>query len=189
MKEPVTADPLEVLHAHNLWATRRVLELCRGLTKEQFHQSFPIGPGERGGLHATLTHIISAMRRWADRIAEREVRPSLEKPPPGWTIEAEPRERTVEELLELLEEAAADLRTVGEEAMRRGLEGVITMQLASPQGPKSYRFTRGASLTHALTHGHYHRSQCMNMLRQLGMKDLPDLDVCDWQWEVECGAE
>ena len=40
-------------------------------------------------------------------------------------------------------------------------------------------------MIHVLTHGHYHRAQCLNMLRHLGVPGvsdkLPDLDVIDWQ--------
>jgi uncharacterized damage-inducible protein DinB len=70
MTAQLTHDPYLALLAHNHWATGEILDRCRPLSHEQFHQSFDIGPGS---LHDTLTHIISAMRRWADRIAEQPV--------------------------------------------------------------------------------------------------------------------
>ncbi len=185
MSEPAS-QPFEILLAHNHWATRRVLDLCRPLSREQFHQPFPIGPAETDGLHATLTHIVGCMRRWCDRIAERDLRPTIEHPRPGYSGETDHRDRTPDELQALLSEATEDLRWVIELSQARGLDTVIRMEF----GGKTYSFTRGAALIHVLTHGHYHRAQCMNMLRQLGVigggKPTPDLDVVDWQ--AESGA-
>ena len=80
--EPKTSDPLSALLAHNLWATRLILERCRGLSSDQFLRPFPIGPADHGGLHAILTHIIGAMRRWADRIGGATA-PSARRSNPG----------------------------------------------------------------------------------------------------------
>ena len=57
---------LQRLLDHNLYATRLTLETCRGLSSDQFHQRFEIGPGS---LHDTLRHVVGAMLRWSDRIA------------------------------------------------------------------------------------------------------------------------
>ena len=40
-----TSDPIEILLAHNQWATRQILEACAKLTPQQFHQRFEMGPG------------------------------------------------------------------------------------------------------------------------------------------------
>jgi uncharacterized damage-inducible protein DinB len=173
----LSSDPLDILLGHDDWGTRRVLELCRKLTPEQYRRPFPIGPGEKGGLCATITHIIGAKFRWADRIGGRTLRPFLEG-----------TDRTPEQLLGLLDAAHADMTAALAEARAKGLAGLIDVQFEG----KTYRFTRGAALTHVLTHGHWHRAQCLNMLRQLGVfagpEKAPELDVVDWQFEVECGG-
>ncbi len=190
MKTPTTSDPLDILLAHNQWATRVILERCRALSKEQFHKPFPIGPGDGGGLHAILTHIVSAMGRWSDRIAGRPVRPTLERPPPGRKQPADPRDRTPDELLTLLDRVTEELRTVIADARRRGLGSIVAGEFVTPGGPKKFMFTAGCAITHVLTHGHYHLAQCQNILRHLnvpGVSDKPtDIDVCDWQDEIEC---
>ena len=56
-----------------------LLERCRPLTRDQFHQRFEIG---LGSLHDTLTHIVGVVRRWTDRIDGRTLRPAL-APIPG----------------------------------------------------------------------------------------------------------
>ncbi|MFO0832380.1 MAG: DinB family protein [Phycisphaerales bacterium] len=187
-----TSDPLSALLAHNLWATRLILDLCRSLPDEQFRRPFPIGPGDRGGLCAIVTHIIGAMRRWADRIAARPVRAPIEPWRPGY----QPRPPySIDELLALLADAHQDLTHVidavhaeGEPALAR----IVTLQFAQPAGAPPqppHTFTTGACIASAAVHGHYHRAQCMNILRQLnvpGVSDkLPSLDVIDWQQSQE----
>ena len=75
---------------HNAWATREVLRACEKLTDEAWHRRFEIGPGS---LHDTITHIVGAMFRWADRIdgPPRVVRPSIEDG--SWRTPAELRAR------------------------------------------------------------------------------------------------
>jgi uncharacterized damage-inducible protein DinB len=176
-RTPRSSDPLEILLNHDHWATGRVLELCAGLTDEQFRRSFPIGPGSRGGLCATLTHVVGAKRRWSDRLRGGELRPPLEG-----------LDRGVPELRSLHDESDREFRQAVAQASVAGLEGLVAVSF----GDQSYQFTRGVAITHVLTHGHYHRAQCLNMLRHLnvgGLSDkLPELDVVDWQYEVECGG-
>src|SRR5262245_34373821 len=116
---PRTSDPIDALLAHSLWATRLILEKCRALSAEQFQRPFPIGPGDHGGLHAILTHILGAMRRWTDRIGARAVRPPLE----NWRTGYLPRAPyTPDELLALLDGAHHDLAAAIADARRQGLE-------------------------------------------------------------------
>lgn len=82
-------SPYEILLGHNLWATRVVLQAAAALDADAFQQRFEIGPGS---LHDTLRHIVGAMLRWADRIADRPLRAS---------IEADGRLYTARELLTL----------------------------------------------------------------------------------------
>jgi uncharacterized damage-inducible protein DinB len=185
----LSSDPLDILLAHDAWGTRGMLRLCEPLSEEQFHRRFPIG---MGSLHDNIAHTIAAMRRWADRIAERTLRESIFPMP--W---AKPQPATrprfaIPELVNLLEEAAADLRGVAAHSRSRagGLGSTITVPWPTPDGKTTtYTFTRAAALTHLCTHNHYHRAQCMNMLRHLnvpGLSDkLPDLSVIDWQAETE----
>jgi uncharacterized damage-inducible protein DinB len=51
----VTGNPLDILLAHNLWATRQLLGACSKLTSEQFHRRFDIG---NGSLHDAATHML-----------------------------------------------------------------------------------------------------------------------------------
>jgi uncharacterized damage-inducible protein DinB len=164
------ADLLWMSLEHNAWATREVLRACAALDDDAWHRRFEIGAGS---LHDTLTHIVGAMFRWADRIdgPPRVVRPSIE----------DGSRRTPAELRALLDLAAADLAATAGRAQARGLSTTLDVTL----GGTPYRFTLGAMLMHVTTHGMHHRAQCLNMLRQLavpGISDrLPEIDLLEWQ--------
>ncbi len=154
-----TSDPLDILLAHDRWATGQILAACAKLTPEQFHQRFEMGPGS---LHDTTTHILGAMRFWVDLLAGREQRPRLEG-----------TKQTPAELLTLLDEIAADLAAT---ARAHPLDQTVSRT----RDGKTFIYTRAGVLTHVTTHGMHHRAQCLNMLRHLGVKRLPPSSVTEW---------
>ena len=162
------SDTLDILLRHDAWATRELLRACGEPTDEQLHRRFDIGPGS---LHDTLTHIVGAMLRWADRLEgpPHAVRPSIE----GGGA------RTIAQLHGLLDRAESELSASARRARERGLDTVVEVTL----GGTAYRFTLGAMLVHVTTHGMHHRAQCLNMLRRLeapGISDaLPDIDALE----------
>ncbi len=164
MKSEARIDVTDRLLLHNAWATRALLERCRALTPEQFSQRFEIGPGS---LHDVLRHLIGAMRRWSDRIAGRPVRERLEKAPDL---------HTPDELLIVLEEAARDLQEAVHRVRQEGRYDEMMQTEFSPA-----RFTRGTAIVQVLTHGAHHRAQALNILRRLGVTDLPELDAIEWE--------
>jgi|ERR1051326_1862984 uncharacterized damage-inducible protein DinB len=173
--------------AHDAWATRRMLDMCRALSNDQFHQKFDIG---LGSLHDNLTHIIGAMRRWTDRLAGRPPRPMLAAPKEFAHLAGERVDRAPDQLIALLNEAAADLAAVAEQCRQTGLDKTLVLDWPGKDGRKKrYTFTRAAALVHICTHSMHHRAQCTNMLKQLkvpGLSErLPDLSAVDWQAETE----
>lgn len=160
-----TSNPTDILLAHDQWATRNILEACSGLTPEQFHRRFEMGPGS---LHDTTTHILAAMRVWGDLLAGREQRPRLEKS----------AQRTVPELLLLLNEIAGEL---ADAASKYPLDGTVTRV----RDGKTYVFTRGGVITQVTTHGMHHRAQCLNMLRHVGVSPLPASSVVEWMIQAD----
>lgn len=153
---------------HNEWATRDMLQRCRPLAPEQFHQRFDIGPGS---LHDTFLHVIGCMARWSDRIAQRPLRASIQE---------DGRRLTVDELLGLLDEAARDL-----EAVARGVHGEDRhdemMDWPATATTPAYRFHKTTALVHVTTHGMHHRAQIRWMMRQLGLDVTPDWDTVEWE--------
>lgn len=156
---------ITLLFDHNLWATKVLLHESVKLTPDQWRKPFEIG---LGSMHATLRHIVGAMLRWADRIAQREVKPS---------IEAGGREYSPAELEELLSRADADLRATANELVAR--DRLMEMLSVTHEG-QEYRFTKLTALIHVLTHGVHHRAQALNIRRQLGLPPLGlDLDAIE----------
>jgi uncharacterized damage-inducible protein DinB len=154
------SDPIDILLAHDAWATRQVLASMEPLPPERLHQRFEIGPGS---LHDTLVHIVGAMRIWTDVLALRPVRP--------W-IDDSPR-RTVAALRRLHDEAAADLAGSAR-------AGPLDQVLERERLGEVYRYTRAAILMHVATHAVHHRAQALNMLRHLGVSPLPASSVVEW---------
>ncbi len=151
------------LLGHNAWATRALLDECRALTPRRFAQTFDIGPGS---LHDTMLHIVGAMLRWADRIDGRPLRDPVE----------DGRTCTPAEIDDLLERAAADIGEVVQRVLEQDrLDEPMEFFLRGRREP--YVFTKGTAIVHVVTHGVHHRAQALNMLRQLGRTDLPDVDA------------
>jgi len=155
-------DPLRILIAHDRWATTQLLDACDKLTPEQFHRRFDLGPGS---LHDTITHMLAAMRAWTETLAEIEPRPRLD---------ADGQQRTPAELRALLEESADAFTT---QAHRRPLADTVTRRT---RDGRTLTVTRAAVLLQVTTHGMHHRAQCLNMLKQLGVKPLPPRSVVEW---------
>lgn len=169
-------DPIiRVLLGHNAWATRHLLESLRPLSDEQLHRKFDIGPGS---VHDTLRHIIGAMLRWADRIGERELRPSIE--------DASAAPLTITQLLAELDRAEVDLDAAVSRAVETNqLERTIVFKM---EDGTEFTFTKAAAIVHVATHGMHHRAQVMNMRRRLGLPSLGvDLDAVEWEL-VQNGA-
>lgn len=153
------SNPVDVLLAHNRWANDNLINACRSLSEEQFHQRFEMG---LGSLHDTIVHIFGAMRGWTDMLAEREIRPR----PEG-------RYFGIDEIAAIGREATDEFEAV---VRAHPLDDTAT----GSRGGRTYTFARGAVLTHVTTHGVHHRAQCLNMLRRLGVEQLPPSSVVEW---------
>jgi uncharacterized damage-inducible protein DinB len=155
------SNPIEILLAHDKWATEQIIATCQKLTAEQFAKKFDMGPGS---LQATITHIIGAIRAWTDTLAQRPQRPRPETNPTPYAPA---------QLLHFLEESITEFAQLArshplDEIVKRTRDG------------KEFSFTRGVVLTHVVTHGMHHRAQCLNMLKQLGVNPLPPSSIAEW---------
>lgn len=157
-------NPLDILLAHNHWATRNVLDACSPLSIEQFHRRFEIG---LGSLHDTFAHMIGAINIWLDVLAERTPRPI-----------SDGKTRGVPDYLMLLDAVCAEL---DEAARAQPLTDVMTRVREG----RTFKYTRAVIFTHVTTHGMHHRAQAINMLRHLGVAPLPKSSVAEWSLAVD----
>jgi|TARA_R110002073_G_scaffold147687_1_gene300435 uncharacterized damage-inducible protein DinB len=153
------SDPHAVMIAHDRWANGLMYDACRALSEEQFHQRFEMG---EGSLHDNLVHNLGAMRGWTDVLNEVPNRDRLEE-----------GRYTLEEIVALHESVTADFEKA---AYRQGFDVMIHRD----RGERSYTFPVGGILSHVMTHSMHHRAQCLNMLRHLGVKELPMSSVMEW---------
>jgi uncharacterized damage-inducible protein DinB len=162
----MTSDPLDILLAHDRWATGQIIAACVPLGDDPFHRMFEMG---RGSLHDATTHILAAMGSWTDVLAGREQRPRIDQ---------DGVRRTSAELLAILDQIGGDLAAA---ARSRPIDELVSRHREG----KTYTFTRGGVITHVTTHGMHHRAQCLNMLRHLGVKPLPPSSVLEWMLMVD----
>lgn len=173
LSKPLSGDPIDILIGHNAWAFRTLLEHCRTLPPESFHQDFGIGPGS---LHDNITHCLAVMERWIDRIEGKPLRPRLDGRQSG-DDPAPVQRRTVDELLAILVRTAREWSDLLPR-LRPRLAETIEVSF-SGEGP--FRFTIAAVIIHVTNHGMHHRAQCMNMLKRAGHPIDADLDELEWQ--------
>jgi uncharacterized damage-inducible protein DinB len=162
---------LETLLAYDRWATRTVLAACVALTQEEFERSLHIGPGN---LERTLTHMVSALFFFADRLERRVPRPRLEK---------DGRTKTATELLALFDQAdrefgAAIARTIETHALTDILNWSDTDE--GPIEPED-QVPYALALAQMMDHGIQHRAQAADMLELLG-KGLPQ-ELSPFVWD------
>lgn len=135
------------------------MNACASMSEAEFQRPFDMG---LGSLYATMVHIGAAMRGWNDLLAGRGFRSRTEEAA---------YERGA--LAAMLDEAAAELTSL---TLAHPIDEVVSRE----RGGKMYSFTRGAVVTHITTHGMHHRSQCLNMMRQMGIETLPPISVVEW---------
>ena len=157
-------DPHAVLLAHDRWANQQLYTACEVLSSDQFTQSFDMGCGS---LRNNLVHNLGAMRGWTDVLDEVESRPRLEE-----------GQHSLADIRAMHDPIADDFERA---ALRRPFDTVVTRERAG----NTYTFTVGGILTHVTTHSMHHRAQCLNMLRQLGITELPMSSAMEWMLFAE----
>jgi uncharacterized damage-inducible protein DinB len=158
-------DLLDRLLEHDAWTTRQLLECCETLRDEQLDRQFDIG---HRSIRATFRHIISNMEVWSALMAGVAM--------PGSTSSG--HHESIADLARRLGVAAERLAHVAKSVADRGAWDDRWLDtLDDPPVEKTY----GGAIAHVITHSMHHRAQLLYMLRQLGLKDLPEGDVLSWE--------
>jgi|SRR5580658_1856598 uncharacterized damage-inducible protein DinB len=155
---------LEKLLRHDAWTTRLLLTRAADLSDAALDQLFDMG---HRTLRRTFRHIVHNMECWCDLIFGRSQRCGTDVPDDG-----------IPALLVRLDSVAAELVAVGQSFAAGGCDDdVFTDYLDDPPRQKSV----GTALVHLATHGMHHRAQCLWMMRQLGLQNLPEGDAFSWE--------
>ena len=152
------AELLELQLAHSTWALRELIRCAGMLPADAIEQDLGIGPG---GVRENIAHTVEAMFYFADNFAgtpwhEREDFATLS--------------RSLDGLDRLLTRAAAELRDAVLGALFRGRDRVPWENADSGSLPVA------VALSQMIDHATLHRTQCINMLKRLGLTPVPDLD-------------
>ncbi len=156
-------DLLDRLLGHDLWTTRRALELCQPLADAQLDQDFDLG---HRTVRETLQHMIRNIEVWTDLMAARPPRSKPVAPP------------SVGDLQRRFEAAYADFAQLA-----RTLQGAQRLNdtyldvLDQPARPKTYAGT----ILHVITHDHMHRAEIFHMLQRLGVQGVIEGDILSWE--------
>lgn len=145
-------DHLQQLYDYNYWARDLILNKCEALTAEQFlaGNRFPMG-----GLRDTLVHTLAAEWIWRKRVMG-------ESPTTLLNNEDYPDLVTLRNAWAKEEQAIqAYLKTLSEDTLAAPLKYSTTKGDPKEEGLLGI-------LTHIVFHGMQHRSECAQMLTELG---------------------
>jgi uncharacterized damage-inducible protein DinB len=155
---------LEKLLRHDAWTTRLLLTRAASLSDAALDEPFDMG---HRTLRRTFRHIIANMECWCDLVLARPQRSITHTP-----------DDDIAALLARLDIVAAELVAFGESFSSSGRnEDIFTDYLENPAQKKSVT----TALAHLCTHGMHHRAQCLWMMRQLGLGNLPEGDLFSWE--------
>jgi uncharacterized damage-inducible protein DinB len=155
---------LQQYAAYNLWANQTLLELILRLPQQQ---QIAEVPSSFNSLQKTIVHLWNAEAVWWQRV------------------------KLVEKVIAPQEAFTGDLKTAASavfEQDRKWLEWVQTSPERMFQHEFIYQNSKRETfkqpvfqvLLHVFNHSTYHRGQLVNILRQLGVQNLPATDFSAW---------
>lgn len=152
----VTPELIRLLFQYNLWADRRLLDVCASLTNEQFTRSLG---SSFSSVRDTLAHLYGAEYIWNERIQGR----STATLPQGTDF---PDLASVRAKLEGMDLYFIDYVS---KLSQQDLDRVMRYKSV---GGNEFSNPLWQSLHQLTNHGSYHRGQVVTLLRQLGVKPV-----------------
>ena len=159
------------LHQHRAWVNQQLLQAAESIPQDQLHQAFEMG---QGTLWKSFTHLYAAEYVWLEALTGNED-PLTPGDLPGKLPGNQEGEDAVSSLSELQDRwQALDQRWSFylENLTAESLEEVV-YKVGSLSGRRQAAH-RSDILLHVCTHAQYTTAQIMNMMRHVGMKELPD---------------
>ena len=159
------------LHQHRHWSNKNLLAIAECLSEDQLRQPFEIG---QGSLWKSLTHLYAAEFVWLEALMGND-----DPLTPGDARGKLPGNQEGEGAMSTI----SDLRTRWAELDQRWqayLGDVTTASLAdivyktSSLSGQRAGTQRSDILLHVCTHAQYTTAQVINMMRHLGVTQLPD---------------
>jgi uncharacterized damage-inducible protein DinB len=155
----VTRSPLADAFDHHVWATVRLIDVCRGLSQEQLA---PTVPGTFGPILPTLRHLVAADASYLYVLGGQRTP----------LVDAERMD--LDELRAIVDGHGAEWARV----LAGEVDPDVVLRRLRDDGSESHA-PRGVRLAQVLHHGTDHRSQICTALTMLGVPP-PDIDVWDF---------
>jgi len=155
-KEPARVGPeyhdiVLALLQYEHRCTEKISAKIALLSPENLTRRFPIG---HGTLHASLYHLVAVAEKWTDR-SRPDPTDVIGKTYPG------PGKITVAELRRRYRTAADQM-----------LKNLAALNATNPKLRDDLWLIKRNHLVHITTHGMHHRAQMINMLKQIGVRNL-----------------
>jgi len=161
------------LHEHRAWTNRKLLAAAGKLTDEQLRRDLPIG---QGCVWKSLLHLYAAEYVWLETI-QGDPTATCPGDAPGQLPGNQAGEGAIETLDQLNEKwNALESRWTNhlDHLDSESLDMTVYRISTSSNGGKKRATSHGDILLHVCTHAQYTTAQVINMLRQLGVAELPD---------------
>jgi uncharacterized damage-inducible protein DinB len=154
-------DLLDRLLGHDAWTTAKLLELARPLPQDALDRPFDVG---HGSLRETFTHIIGNVETWTALM--------IGGPTPDRS------DAKIDDLIARHVVASLAFAALARRIRDDGRYDDRWLDvLDRPPKEKSY----GGAIGHVLTHNMQHRGEIMHMLARLGVADVPEGDLLNWE--------
>ena len=152
------------LREHQIWCATWLMEAARLISEADRKRPLPIG---RGTLWDSLVHLYAADSIW---LAAIEGNPN---PPAPSEFEFDSLDELQKAWDQLQSRWASLLLNLTEADLDRPVQKIST----SAGAGQLFTTTLGDVLLHLSTHAAHTNAQTVNMLRQLNVKDLPDMQL------------
>lgn len=160
------------LHQHRGWVNQKLLAVARSLSEQQLRQTFAIG---QGSLWQTLLHLYAAEYLWLEALLGDED-PLTPGDLAGKTPGNQQGAGAIADLNELQARWSALDRRWQEYLGNLAEANLDELVIKKSSGSGKRQSTRRSDvLLHVCTHAQYTTAQAINMLRQLGLSELPDV--------------
>jgi uncharacterized damage-inducible protein DinB len=165
---------LRVLFDTDRWAMRQLLAECQRLSQEQFERELVLGAES---LERTVTHMVSTLFYFADRLERRPARPRLERAG---------QRHSAAELSNLYERGADELDAAVTSALARHALSHTLNWTDSDEGEIAAedQVSYAVALAQMVDHAIHHRTQVMDMLKLLGVERPMPWHPFDWDEAV-----
>jgi uncharacterized damage-inducible protein DinB len=165
---------IQRLHQHRAWVNRNLLSAIGSLNNDQLRQPFPIG---QGSIWQSLLHLYGAEYVWLTALQGDDAA-AVPGDLPGKLTgnqEGEGGIKTLEQLHQdwsLLDER---WKRYLNELTPESLDEIVYKKRSGSADTTRFGTRRADVLMHVCTHASYTTAQVVNMLRQTGVTQLPDV--------------